>query len=261
MRAWPRASGERLPRIIEQRIVTRKPAPYLTNQAWMLGHSFYVDERVIVPRSYIGELLQHGLSAVVPDPEDVERVLDLCTGSGCLAILAALSFDHANVDGVDLSADALEVAKRNVGDYGLETRVRLMQSDSVQLARRERYDLIISNPPYVTAEAVANFPARVQGRAGAGPCRRRGRAGSRSANPGRGAQSTSSRTARSSSKWAAVATVLKPNIRICRFYGSTPKRAKARSSRFRHPRSIDGLESERSWRLNMTPRPAIKRGN
>ncbi len=88
----------------------------------MLGHSFYVDERVIVPRSYIGELLENGLSAVVPEPEDVERVLDLCTGSGCLAILAALTFPQAEVDGADLSADALEVAKRNVADYGLAAR-------------------------------------------------------------------------------------------------------------------------------------------
>ncbi len=102
----------------------------------MLGHSFYVDERVIVPRSYIGELLQHGLSAVVPDPEDVERVLDLCTGSGCLAILAALSFDQADVDGVDLSPDALEVAKRNVADYGLDSARAAHPVRSVQLARR-----------------------------------------------------------------------------------------------------------------------------
>lgn len=144
--------------IIEQRIVTRKPAPYLTNQAWMLGHCFYVDERVIVPRSYIGELLQDRLSAVVPEPESVERVLDLCTGSGCLAILAALAFEEANVDGVDVSAGALEVAKRNVADYGLEQRVRLVQSDLFTAVGRERYDLIISNPPYVSAEAVTEFP-------------------------------------------------------------------------------------------------------
>jgi ribosomal protein L3 glutamine methyltransferase len=145
-------------RIIEQRIVTRKPAPYLTNQAWMLGYSFYVDERVIVPRSYIGELLQNGLSAVVPEPEDVRRVLDLCTGSGCLAILAALTFEEAQVDGVDLSADALEVAKRNVADYGLDPRVRLIQSDLFGSLGGARYDLIISNPPYVDAEAVQDFP-------------------------------------------------------------------------------------------------------
>jgi ribosomal protein L3 glutamine methyltransferase len=152
--------GERgaLARIIEKRIVTRKPAPYLTNQAWMLGHSFYVDERVIVPRSYLGELLQRGLSAVVPEPDDVERVLDLCTGSGCLAILAALSFEQADVDGVDLSADALEVAKRNVADYGLDSRVRLLKSDLFASLAGERYDLIISNPPYVTTEAVEGFP-------------------------------------------------------------------------------------------------------
>lgn len=144
--------------LIEVRITTRKPAAYLVNAAWIKGHRFYVDERVIVPRSYIGELLDDGLSAVVADPDGVERVLDLCTGSSCLAILAALAFPNATVDAVDISADALEVAKRNVSDYGLEDRVTLYQSDLFAALGTKTYDLIISNPPYVTAAAVSSFP-------------------------------------------------------------------------------------------------------
>ncbi len=144
--------------LIEARITTRKPAPYLVNAAWIKGHRFYVDERVIVPRSYIGELLDEGLSAIVADPDAVESVLDLCTGSGCLAILAALAFPNATVDAADISADALEVAKRNVADYGLEDRVTLYRSDLFAALGGKTYDLIISNPPYVTAAAVASFP-------------------------------------------------------------------------------------------------------
>ncbi|MET0194163.1 MAG: 50S ribosomal protein L3 N(5)-glutamine methyltransferase [Hyphomicrobiaceae bacterium] len=144
--------------IVAKRIATRKPAPYLTNEAWVQGNAFYVDERVIVPRSYIGEMLGSGLSAVVAKPEAVERVLDLCTGSGCLAILAALAFPNAMVVASDISTDALAVAERNVATYRLRDRITLVRSDLfAQLARR-RYDLILSNPPYVSAAAVAAFP-------------------------------------------------------------------------------------------------------
>ena len=148
--------------LIEARVTTRKPAPYLVNAAWIRGRKFYVDERVIVPRSYIGELLDDGLSAVVPDAEGVEQVLDLCTGSGCLAILAALAFPNAAVDAVDISPDALDVAARNVGDYGLADRVTLHKSDLLAGLGTRKYDLIISNPPYVTSEAVAAFPPEYQ---------------------------------------------------------------------------------------------------
>ena len=148
--------------LIEARVTTRKPAPYLVNAAWIRGRKFYVDERVIVPRSYIGELLDDGLSAVVPDAEEVEQVLDLCTGSGCLAILAALAFPNAAVDAVDISPDALDVAARNVGDYGLADRVTLHKSDLLAGLGPRKYDLIISNPPYVTSEAVAAFPPEYQ---------------------------------------------------------------------------------------------------
>jgi ribosomal protein L3 glutamine methyltransferase len=148
----------RIAGLIDARVSTRKPAPYLVNRAYIRGRSFYVDERVIVPRSYIGELLDGELASVVPDPEAVTSVLDLCTGSGCLAILAALTYPNAIVDAVDLSDDALAVAKRNVADYELGDRVTLQKSDLFSALGGRRYDLIISNPPYVSAEAVSAFP-------------------------------------------------------------------------------------------------------
>jgi ribosomal protein L3 glutamine methyltransferase len=150
--------------IIEARIKTRKPAPYLTHQAWIGRHSFYVDERVIVPRSYIGELLTEQLAAAAGEwhlglnPGPVGAVLDLCTGSGCLAILAALAFPLAVVDASDIATDALAVAARNVADYRLEERISLSQSDLFEAHAGRRYDLILANPPYVAAEALAVFP-------------------------------------------------------------------------------------------------------
>jgi ribosomal protein L3 glutamine methyltransferase len=147
-----------LKKIIGHRISTRKPAAYLTNEAWIGSHSFYVDERVIVPRSYIGELLRDGLAGVVTDKLPVRRVLDLCTGSGCLAILAALAFPEATVDASDISPDALAVAVRNVGDYGLQERISLIQSDLFDGLGKRRYDVILANPPYVSAAAMEAFP-------------------------------------------------------------------------------------------------------
>ena len=150
--------------IIERRIASRTPAPYLTHEAWIRGHSFYVDERVIVPRSYIGELLCRQMEApdgewqLGLDPGPVGAVLDLCTGSGCLAILSALAFPDATVDASDISRDALDVAARNVGDYGLQERISLMQSDLLAAHAGRRYDLILANPPYVDAETLAAFP-------------------------------------------------------------------------------------------------------
>ena len=129
--------------IVAKRIATRKPAPYLTNEAWVQGNAFYVDERVIVPRSYIGEMLGSGLSAVVAEPEAVERVLDLCTGSGCLAILAALAFPNAMVVASDISTDALAVAERNVATYRLRDRITLVRSDLFARLAGRRYDLIL----------------------------------------------------------------------------------------------------------------------
>lgn len=145
--------------LFEQRIATRKPAAYLTHTAWIQGRPFYIDERVIVPRSFIGELLAADrFPAVVGDPAGVKRVLELCTGSGCLAILAAEAFPDAAIDASDISAEALQVAARNVSDYGLEDRIRLIQSDLFNAIEAVPYDLIIANPPYVTERAVAAFP-------------------------------------------------------------------------------------------------------
>jgi ribosomal protein L3 glutamine methyltransferase len=147
-----------LRKIVHERISSRKPAAYLTKEAWIGGCSFYVDERVIVPRSYIGELLTEGLPGVVSDRAAVRRVLDLCTGSGCLAILAALAFPEAEVDASDISEAALAVAERNVGDYGLGDRISLIQSDLFDALDRRQYDLVLANPPYVSHQKVAAFP-------------------------------------------------------------------------------------------------------
>ncbi len=149
--------------LLHARVTTRKPASYLLNKAYIQGIPFYVDERVIVPRSYIGEILFSDLIGgddftLVEDPTEVERVLDLCTGSGCLAILAARIFPEAQVDAVDLSADALEVAKRNVADSGYEDRIALHQGDLFAPLKNRKYDVIITNPPYVDAEAMASLP-------------------------------------------------------------------------------------------------------
>ena len=144
--------------IIARRIRERVPAAYLTHEAWLGPYRFYVDERVIVPRSFIAELLHEELSPWVNDPAEVGSVLDLCTGSGCLAIVAALTFPDATVDAVDLSADALAVAARNVADYQLDGRVNLIASDMFDALAGRRYDLILSNPPYVTSESMAALP-------------------------------------------------------------------------------------------------------
>lgn len=152
--------------LIAQRVATRKPAAYLVNKIYMRGLPFYVDERVIVPRSFIGELLDSHFSgqtedeggSLIGDPGAVERVLDLCTGSGCLAILASQTFYNATVDAVDISKDALAVAARNVADYGLEDRVSLYQGNLFDAVEDERYDLIITNPPYVDADGMAGLP-------------------------------------------------------------------------------------------------------
>lgn len=152
--------------LLERRVRTRKPAAYLVNKIYMRGLSFYVDERVIVPRSFIGEILnlhfgsdEDGAAGLIGEASQVGRVLDLCTGSGCLAILAARHFQNAQIDAVDISGDALAVAARNVREHGLEERVRLFHGDLFAPVRDTRYDLIISNPPYVDAAGMAALPA------------------------------------------------------------------------------------------------------
>jgi ribosomal protein L3 glutamine methyltransferase len=146
-------------KVIERRAKDRVPAAYITQEAWMHGYRFHVDERVIVPRSFIGELLQDGLQPYVEDPEQVGAVLELCTGSGCLAILAAHAFPNADVDAVDLSPAALEVATLNVHDYQLEERIALFEGDLYAPLPERRYDVIITNPPYVNADSMKTLPA------------------------------------------------------------------------------------------------------
>jgi ribosomal protein L3 glutamine methyltransferase len=154
-----RSEVERVLDVLRRRVEERIPAAYLTHEAWLGDFRFYVDERVIVPRSHIAELLRDGLSPWVADAQGVERVLDLCTGSGCLAILAAHAFPNANVDATELSEDALQVALRNVADYGLGKRVRLLRGDLFEGLGDARYGVIVANPPYVTAQAMAVLPA------------------------------------------------------------------------------------------------------
>jgi len=154
--------SEEVQAVIERRVRERIPAAYLTHEAWLGEHRFYVDERVIVPRSFIAELLREQLSPWVEEPEEVTRALDLCTGSGCLAILTALAFPNAEVDAVDLSKDALDVAAKNVADYGLADRIELIESDLFAALGGRTYDVILSNPPYVNAESVAALPPEYQ---------------------------------------------------------------------------------------------------
>lgn len=145
--------------VIERRVVERCPAAYLTREAWLGAYRFYVDERVIVPRSFIAELLAEQLAPWLEDPDTVGAVLDLCTGSGCLAIIAAHAFPAAQVDAVDVSPAALAVASRNVAEYELSERVRLVEGDLFAALGKKRYDLIVANPPYVNAAAMAALPA------------------------------------------------------------------------------------------------------
>jgi ribosomal protein L3 glutamine methyltransferase len=161
-----KAEAKKILDLIARRIGTRKPAAYLVNKIYMRGLPFYVDERVIVPRSFIGELLESHFAgengedggSLIDDPSSVQSVLDLCTGSGCLAVLAARAFPQAAIDAVDISRDALEVAARNIADYDLEDCVSLHRGDLFKPLAGRRYDLIISNPPYVDAQGMAELP-------------------------------------------------------------------------------------------------------
>ncbi len=154
------AEQKRVTDLIDARIATRKPAAYLLNRAYVGGVPFYVDERVIVPRSFIAEILRGpALAALIGDPAKIRRVLDLCTGSGCLAVLAAHAFPNARVDATEISAEALAVAHRNVDESGLAARIRLFEGDLFAPIAGARYDLILANPPYVDAAAMRKLPA------------------------------------------------------------------------------------------------------
>ncbi len=149
-------------RVIERRATERVPAAYITNEGWLGTYKFYVDERVIVPRSFIAELIPEFLSPWVQEPEAITEVLELCTGSGCLAIMLADAFPNAQVDAVDLSPDALAVARRNVDDYELQDRVTLIESDLYTNVPDKKYDLIITNPPYVNSGSMGKLPVEYQ---------------------------------------------------------------------------------------------------
>lgn len=148
----------RLHELIHRRITDRTPTAYLVNEAWLKGYKFYVDERVIVPRSFIAELLEDGLSPWIEYPEMVESAADICTGSGCLGVLLANAFPNAQVDVVDISPDALAVADINISHYGLEKQVHAIESDMFSNLAGKTYDLIISNPPYVDAPSMEALP-------------------------------------------------------------------------------------------------------
>ena len=153
-----------LAHLIDQRITKRTPTAYLLREAWLRGFKFYVDERVIVPRSFIAELLdfseegEHGLQPWIEHPELINSAADICTGSGCLGILLANAFPDAAIDVVDISADAIAVCNINIANYGLQEQVTAIQSDMFTALKNKTYDLIISNPPYVDAPSMATLP-------------------------------------------------------------------------------------------------------
>lgn len=148
--------------LLRRRCDDRIPAAYLTGEAWLQGYRFTVDDRVIVPRSPISEWLVRQLSPWINDPDSIYSALDLCTGSGCLAILMAMAFENAQIDAVDLSADALEIAEKNIADYQLEGRVTTYRSDLFKQLPATEYDLIVCNPPYVNSLSMADLPREYQ---------------------------------------------------------------------------------------------------
>ena len=145
--------------LIERRAEERVPVAYLTHEALLGGYRFYVDERVIVPRSFIAEIIPEQFQPWVADPDAVTNVLELCTGSGCLAIMLADAFPNAQIDALDLSTDALEVAKKNVAEYELQDRITLYHSDLYDKLPTKKYDLIVTNPPYVNSTSMSKLPA------------------------------------------------------------------------------------------------------
>jgi ribosomal protein L3 glutamine methyltransferase len=149
----------KLSQLLELRISSHTPTAYLVKEAWLQGLKFFVDERVLVPRSFIAELLNDDLSPWIEYPELVESAADICTGSGCLGIMLASAFPNATVDVVDISTDALDVANINIANYGLEDQITTIQSDMFTALKGRKYDVIISNPPYVDAPSMAELPA------------------------------------------------------------------------------------------------------
>jgi ribosomal protein L3 glutamine methyltransferase len=144
--------------IVKERINTRKPLPYLTNVAWFMGMHFFVDERVLIPRSLIAEFIERQLSPWVTDPDAQLNILDMCTGSGCLAIGCAMTFPYSTIDAVDKFDTALEVATQNITHYDLQRRINLIQSDLFNELGDATYDVILSNPPYVSSSEMEGLP-------------------------------------------------------------------------------------------------------
>jgi ribosomal protein L3 glutamine methyltransferase len=143
---------------LRKRVVDRVPTAYVLGFVEQMGLRFEVDERVLIPRSFIGELLDNGLTDFIPEPDEVDAVLDLCTGSGCIAILAALAFPEANITASDISPDALDVARSNVSKHGFQQDITLVTSDLFNGLKDQRYDVILSNPPYVTTASMNTLP-------------------------------------------------------------------------------------------------------
>jgi ribosomal protein L3 glutamine methyltransferase len=155
----PGDEREEILEVIEKRATDRLPAAYITGEAWLGDFRFKVDPRVIIPRSYFAELLEDGFSPWIQDPEEVTAAMDMCTGSGCLAILMAHAFPNAEIVAVDISQDALDVAAENIAAYGLEDRIKLVLSDGFAAVPEQGFDFILSNPPYVTRESMESLPA------------------------------------------------------------------------------------------------------
>jgi ribosomal protein L3 glutamine methyltransferase len=150
---------KKLAGFIEQRITKHTPTAYLLKEAWLQGLKFYVDERVLIPRSFIAELLANSLSPWIEFPEMIESAADICTGSGCLGVLLASAFPNAAIDVIDISQDAIDVANINIANYGLEAQITAIKSDMFSALKGKKYDVIISNPPYVDAPSMAALPA------------------------------------------------------------------------------------------------------
>ncbi|OGV75984.1 MAG: ribosomal protein L3 N(5)-glutamine methyltransferase [Methylotenera sp. RIFCSPLOWO2_02_FULL_45_14] len=153
------AERTKLANFIEQRITKHTPTAYLLKEAWLQGLKFYVDERVLIPRSFIAELLANSLSPWIEFPEMIKSAADICTGSGCLGVLLASAFPNAAIDVIDISQDAIDVANINIANYGLEAQITAIKSDMFSALKGKKYDVIISNPPYVDAPAMAALPA------------------------------------------------------------------------------------------------------
>lgn len=154
------AERAHLAQLVEKRIQQHTPTAYLVNEAWLQGYRFYVDSRVIIPRSFIAELLVNdSLQPWIAYPDMIAHAADICTGSGCLGVLLADAFPDAAIDVVDISSDAIEVCRINIAQYGLEARIQPIQSDMFSALSGKTYDLIISNPPYVDADAMASLPS------------------------------------------------------------------------------------------------------